>query len=134
LRFLKKITTSILDISYYEVYSIMFSKELLKGTLSAIVLKLLADEGKMYGYEIAQRVRERSGNKILIKDGSLYPALQKMSEDGLLTFEEEIVNGRVRKYYFLTPHGKKQGIEFVNELQEFIATITQVMLPQPKPI
>lgn len=112
----------------------MFSKELLKGTLSAIILKLLADEGKMYGYEIAQRVREQSGNKILIKDGSLYPALQKMTEDGLLSFEEEMVGGRIRKYYYLTPTGRKQGVEFVNELQDFIATITQIMLPKPKPI
>ena len=95
-------------------------------------MKLLADEGKMYGYEIAQRVRERSGNKILIKDGSLYPALQKMTEDGLLTFKEEIVGGRVRKYYFLTPQGKKKGVEFVSELQEFISTMSQVLKAQPK--
>ena len=110
----------------------MFSKELLKGTLSAIILKLLADEGKMYGYEIAQRVREQSGNKIMIKDGSLYPALQKMTEDGLLTFEEEMVGGRVRKYYYLTPNGKKQGVNFVAELQDFVATISQIMDAKPK--
>lgn len=111
----------------------MFSKELLKGTLSAIILKLLAEEGKMYGYEIAQRVREQSGNKILIKDGSLYPALQKMTEDGLLTFQEEMVAGRVRKYYFLTPKGKTMGAEFVKELKDFIETISLVMKLQPKP-
>lgn len=89
----------------------------------------------MYGYEIAQRVREQSGNKILIKDGSLYPALQKMTEDGLLSFQEETVGGRVRKYYFLTPQGKKQGVEFVNELREFIETISLVVLkPNPKAV
>ena len=44
----------------------------------------------MYGYEMAQRVRGQSGNKILMKDGSLYPALQKMAEDGLVTFREEL--------------------------------------------
>ena len=112
----------------------MFSKELLKGTLSAIILKLLADEGKMYGYEIAMRVREQSGNKILIKDGSLYPALQKMTEDGLLSFQEEMVGGRVRKYYFLTPKGKKAGIVFVDELHDFISTISQIMVTKPKTI
>ncbi len=86
----------------------MFSKELLKGTLSAIILKLPADEGKMYGYEMVQRVHKLSGNKILIKDGSLYPALQKMTEDGLVTFKEETAGGRVRKYYSLTPKGRKE--------------------------
>jgi DNA-binding PadR family transcriptional regulator len=110
----------------------MFSKELLKGTISAIILKLLAEEGKMYGYEIAQRVRELSGNKILIKDGSLYPALQKLTEDGLLTFHEETVYGRVRKYYSLTPHGKKQSVVFVSELKDFMDTITQVVLSGTK--
>ena len=45
--------------------------------------------GRMYGYEISQRVKELSDGKILLKDGSLYPALQKMNKDGLVTYEEE---------------------------------------------
>jgi len=110
----------------------MFSKELLKGTLSAVILKLLADGGKMYGYEMAQRVREQSGNKILIKDGSLYPALQKMTEDGLVTFKEETVGGRVRKYYYLTPKGKKQAVVSLKELEDFISTISLVAFPKSK--
>jgi PadR family transcriptional regulator PadR len=110
----------------------MFSKELLKGTLSAIILKLLAEGGKMYGYEMAQRVREQSGNKILIKDGSLYPALQKMTEDGLVTFKEETVGGRLRKYYYLTPRGKKQAVASLKELEEFISTISLVAFPKSK--
>ena len=110
----------------------MFSKELLKGTLSAVILKLLAEGGKMYGYEMAQRVREQSGNKILIKDGSLYPALQRMTEDGLVTFKEETVGGRIRKYYYLTPKGKKQSRVSLNELKEFIDTISLVAFPKAK--
>ncbi len=110
----------------------MFSKELLKGTLSAVILKLLADGGKMYGYEMAQRVRELSGNKILIKDGSLYPSLQKMTEEGLVTFKEELVGGRTRKYYFITPKGRKQAIAAISELEEFMATISLVVFPKSK--
>ena len=110
----------------------MFSKELLKGTLSAVILKLLADGGKMYGYEMAQRVREQSGEKILIKDGSLYPALQKMTEDGLVSFKEEMVGGRVRKYYYLTPKGKKQAVASLKELEDFISTISLVAIPKSK--
>ena len=110
----------------------MFSKELLKGTLSAIILKLLADGGKMYGYEMAQRVRELSGNRILIKDGSLYPSLQKMTEDGLVTFKEEMVGGRTRKYYFITPKGRKQATVSISELGEFMDTISLVVFPKQK--
>jgi DNA-binding PadR family transcriptional regulator len=111
----------------------MFSKELLKGTLSAIILKLLAENGKMYGYEIARHVREQSGNKILIKDGSLYPSLQKLTEDGLLSFKEEMVAGRVRKYYHLTANGKKQAAVYLSELEDFLKTITQVVFTKSKP-
>lgn len=110
----------------------MFSKELLKGTLSVIILKLLAERGKMYGYEIVQHVHEQSGKKILIKDGSLYPCLQKLTEDGLLSFKEETVGGRVRKYYYLTPSGKKQTTVYLSELQDFIGTINQVVFAKPK--
>jgi PadR family transcriptional regulator, regulatory protein PadR len=110
----------------------MFSKELLKGTLSAIILKMLADQNKMYGYEMAQRVRELSKERILIKDGSLYPALQKMTEDGLLSFNEEMVGGRLRKYYYLTPKGKKESVTYFKELEEFMSTLSLVVFPDTK--
>jgi len=80
----------------------MYSKELLKGTLSAIILKLLAENEKMYGYQIAQKVKELSDEKILIKEGSLYPALHKLKEDGLVNIETVNIGKRIRKYYFLT--------------------------------
>jgi DNA-binding PadR family transcriptional regulator len=46
----------------------MNSRELLKGTLSAIILKLLSEQEKMYGYEMSLKVKELSGGKILLKD------------------------------------------------------------------
>jgi PadR family transcriptional regulator PadR len=51
----------------------MHSPELLKGTLQTIVLKVLKDNGRMYGYEITQRVKELSDDRILITEGALYP-------------------------------------------------------------
>lgn len=110
----------------------MYSKELLKGTLSAIILNLLAENGRMYGYEIFQRVKELSKDKILLKDGSLYPALQKMHKDGLLCYEEEYVGKRVRKYYFLTPEGKKKKVEYLAELKDFIATLNDIVFLELK--
>ena len=110
----------------------MYSKELLKGTLSAIILKLLAENEKMYGYEISQHVKELTDGKIHLKDGSLYPALQKMTADGLLTFKEEYVGKRVRKYYMLTKQGKKETVEYIAELKDFIATLNKIVFPQLK--
>jgi PadR family transcriptional regulator PadR len=112
----------------------MYSKELLKGTLSAILLKLLAENGRMYGYEIAQKVKELTEGKIQLKDGSLYPALQKMTADGLLTFEEEFIGKRVRKYYLLTKKGHTEKIEYLNELKDFITTIDRIVFPQFKSV
>ncbi|TSE09793.1 MULTISPECIES: PadR family transcriptional regulator [Aquimarina] len=112
----------------------MYSKELLKGTLSVIILNLLAENDRMYGYEIFKKVKELSDEKILLKDGSLYPALQKMTKDGLLSFEEVYIGKRVRKYYFLTPKGKKEKIIHVQELIDFIATLNKVIFNPLKTI
>jgi len=51
----------------------MHSPELLKGTLQTIILKLLKDQGKMYGYEITQRVKELSAGRLALTEGALYP-------------------------------------------------------------
>jgi PadR family transcriptional regulator, regulatory protein PadR len=108
----------------------MNSTELIKGTLTAMILKLLSESGKMYGYEMAQRVRDLSGEKILLRDGSLYPALHKMTEDGLLAFQEEMIGKRVRKYYFLTEKGKQEAVSYLGELKEFMSAINQVVFSQ----
>ncbi len=110
----------------------MYSKELLKGTISAIILKLLSEQEKMYGYEISMKVKELSQGKILLKDGSLYPALQKMTSDGLLSFKEETVGGRVRKYYYITAHGRKETVAYVAELKDFISTLNRIVFPEFK--
>jgi len=108
----------------------MYSKELLKGTLTAIILNLLAENGRMYGYEIFQLVKERSNGKILLKDGSLYPALQKLHIDGLLTYKEEFIGKRIRKYYMLTSKGKSEKVAYLQELKDFMATLNKVISPQ----
>ncbi len=110
----------------------MYSKELLKGTLSVIVLNLLAENGRMYGYEIFKRVKDLSDEKILLKDGSLYPALQKMTKDGLLSYKEEYIGKRVRKYYYLTPMGEEKNVLLLEELKDFMKTLNKLVFPQLK--
>lgn len=108
----------------------MYSKELLKGTLCPIILNLLAENQKMYGYEIFLRVKELSDEKILLKDGSLYPALQKMTKDGLLSYREEFVGKRVRKYYLLTNKGEVEKVRHLEELKDFLATMNKLVFPK----
>lgn len=99
------------------------SKELLKGTLTTIILRLLSEKGKMYGYELAQCVKETTDGKILIKEGSLYPALHKLESEGLIECEKVALGKRVRKYYRLTPAGETATQKAINELLDFLNTI-----------
>ncbi len=92
-----------------------------------MVLKLLEENHKMYGYEISQKVKELTDGKILLKDGSLYPALHKLLKDGVLGYEEQSIGKRVRKYYFLTKKGKKEKDMQLAELKDFLATIQKVI-------
>lgn len=105
-------------------------KELLKGTLGPIILNLLTEHKKMYGYEITQRIKELSDGKILIKEGSLYPALHKLEADGLLESEQVEVGGRTRKYYKLTKKGKQDSVEASQELISFLQTIYLIINPK----
>ena len=109
-----------------------YSSELVKGTLKTIVLKLLADNKKMYGYEITQRVKELTSDKIQITEGALYPTLHALESDGLLTTETEYIGKRVRKYYSLSPAGKSKTKEKLSELTDFMDTMAFLLDLKPK--
>jgi PadR family transcriptional regulator, regulatory protein PadR len=106
---------------------IMHSPELLKGTLQTIVLKVLKDHGKMYGYEITQRVKELSDGRLLLTEGALYPTLHKLEAEGLLKTETVAIGKRVRKYYSLTAEGRSLAKDRVLEFLDFIQTMTAVL-------
>lgn len=101
----------------------IYSSELIKGTLKTIVLKMLASNKRLYGYEITQRVKELTGDRIQISEGALYPTLHALESEGLLTTETEYIGKRVRKYYSLSPTGKSAMKERVSELRDFISTL-----------
>ncbi len=105
----------------------MHSPELLKGTLQTIVLKVLKDHGKMYGYEITQRVKELSADRILLTEGALYPTLHKLEAEGFLKTEVVNIGKRMRKYYALTAPGKAEAKERVTEFVDFIRTMQNVL-------
>jgi PadR family transcriptional regulator PadR len=108
----------------------MHSPELLKGTLQTIILKVLKDHGKMYGYEITQRVGELSDGRILLTEGALYPTLHKLEAEGLLKTDIVNIGKRVRKYYTLTADGKAIAKDRVSEFVDFIRTMSSVLQVQ----
>ena len=108
----------------------MFSKELLKGTLKTIILKLLSEHGKMYGYQITQFVKDESAGKLVLTEGALYPTLHKLEAEGLIASSIKKVGNRSRKYYRLTAAGKKASISRMTEFQEFIAAMQLILKPK----
>ena len=108
----------------------MYSRELLKGILKPIILKLLSENSRMYGYEIVQEVKRLSNNKILIKEGSLYPTLHALTKEGYLETEAVMVGNRTRKYYSLTGSGKGQVQPAMSELLDFAGTLQTLFGPK----
>lgn len=109
----------------------MESNELIKGTLKTIILNLLSEKGKMYGYEMTQTIKDLTKEEIHIKEGSLYPALHSLVAEGYLTTESVVVDGRIRKYYKLTRTGKSEARKKFDEFKEFIAIMSGLLKLKP---
>jgi len=76
----------------------------MNGVPELLVLKLLQQE-EMYGYEIVQAIRSRTGSVISVGEGVVYPVLHGLERDGAVTSRRKAVNGRSRIYYSVTPAG-----------------------------
>lgn len=111
-----------------------YSSELIKGTLRTILLKMLSDHSRMYGYELTQKVKELTGDKIVLTEGALYPALHALEAEGLICSETEFIGKRVRKYYRLSPAGKKAHKTKVLEFADFIETMKLLLDIKTSPI
>jgi PadR family transcriptional regulator, regulatory protein PadR len=109
----------------------MIQSDLIKGSLKTIILKLLQENGRMYGYEITRKVEELTAGKIKLTYGALYPVLHKLENDGVLITESENFNNRTRIYYLLTPHGHSVVTEKVKELNEFIESLQSIVNSKP---
>jgi PadR family transcriptional regulator, regulatory protein PadR len=75
-----------------------------KGTLPMLILQALAQEPS-HGYRIAQQIKARSKGVLDFKEGTLYPALHKLNNEGLVESYEGVEKGRSRRYYRITKSG-----------------------------
>jgi transcriptional regulator len=84
----------------------------LQGTLDLLILKTLARGGSQHGYAIAQRIHQVTHASLRIEEGSLYPALQRMTADKWLRAEWGTTDtGRKARFYTITPAGRRQLAE-----------------------
>jgi PadR family transcriptional regulator PadR len=95
-------------ISVTEGMSMSRPSDLVQGTLDMLLLKILT-LSPMNGFAVSQRLKQVSGDVLQMSDGSLYPALHKLEQEGWITAEwKTSVNGRRAKYYSLTRLGRRQ--------------------------
>ena len=123
---------------FYIYKNIMYycgmKNQLYKGSLQTIILKMLAEQGKMYGYQLTQAVKELTNGELKITEGALYPTLHKMEEKGILTSETQEFNGRLRKYYLITEKGKQEKVNKLEELESFMEQMKSLLNLKPSGI
>ena len=102
--------------------------DLLQGTLAMLVLKTLA-RGPMHGYGITLHVQLVSKDILRVEEGSLYPALHRMEQDGWVSAEWGISeNNRRARYYRLTAKGRKQLAEEEKSWERLTQAVAHVLL------
>src|SRR5215510_2885152 len=83
--------------------------DILQGTLALIVLKCIAAQGRMHGYAITAHIQRVSNELLRVEEGSLYPALHRMTQEGLLRAEWGTTEkNREARFYSITAEGRKQ--------------------------
>jgi len=83
--------------------------DILQGTLALLVLRTLSVLGRSHGYAITEHIHRVSGDQLRVEEGSLYPALHRMEQEGWVRAEWAITDkNREARFYSLTAAGKKQ--------------------------
>jgi PadR family transcriptional regulator PadR len=101
--------------------------QLKKGSTPTLLLTLL-NERPMYGYELATQLASRSKGHLTTSEGSLYPALHQLEADGYLEgYWQATVGPRRRRYYRMTPKGRKVVQAAQSDLRQFAGTLLSLV-------
>ena len=103
-----------------------YSKELLKGSTSTLVLSVL-ENNDLYGYRIIRELEIRSEKAFEMSEGTLYPILHALEKEKYLESYWNEIDGRRRKYYHITNKGKEQLADKKEEWKSFSANVNKVL-------
>lgn len=105
--------------------------DLLQGTLDMLILKALT-LGPQHGYGVARWIQERTGDALSVEEGSLYPALHRMTRRGWIKAQWGLSeNNRRARYYQLTAQGRAQLVDEARTWQQFTRVVGLVMTDDP---
>ena len=102
------------------------SKELMQGSTAALVLSVLKNQD-LYGYKIIKEIALRSDDVFVLKEGTLYPILHALEEEGCLESYWQESDNRKRKYYRLTRKGERRLREKKEEWQTYSKSVERVL-------
>jgi PadR family transcriptional regulator PadR len=105
-----------------------FDSELLRGSLDLMVLSVLAEK-PLYGYLIQQRLREATGERVSLSASTLYPLLHRLEADKHVKATWDDVTGRKRKWYALTPVGRKVLNQRAVQWRDYVDCLKRVLGP-----
>ena len=100
--------------------------DLLRGHLDALLLAALA-AGPTHGYGVIGRMRLTSGGELELAEGTVYPALHRLEQEGLLSCTAELSQGRRRRVYALTSDGERALADRRAEWQRFSSVVTRML-------
>ena len=98
------------------MYRTMANPSFMNGVPELLILRTL-ESGEMYGYELVQAIRARTGQAISLGEGVVYPSLHALESEGMLKSRRKLVNGRTRVYYSMTRKGEKHLAGLVRNWQ-----------------
>ena len=104
--------------------------EVWQGTLALMILKTLEAMAPLHGYGIARRIEQTSGDRLLLNYGTLYPALLKLEQEGLIASEWGVSeNNRKAKFYNLTRAGRKQVEREAQQWEQTTEILARFLAP-----
>jgi PadR family transcriptional regulator PadR len=107
------------------------AKELLRGNTDSLLLQLIAQSGPIHGYHLIKEINRRSGGYFQFREGTVYPALHKLEQEGLVRGEWGAESGRQqRRCYSITPKGREALSSRLRSWREFMAAMNLVLDPE----
>jgi len=106
------------------------SDYMLRGSTDGLLLFLINEEGQSYGYQIIKEIERRSRGYLRFKEGTIYPALHKLENQGLIEGEwSELPNGQQRRCYRITEKGRKALDERIQAWEGFSTAVNRILKP-----